>query len=172
MWWMKCIGSILILGGCGYLGWQQGAGLRRRVGLLREMIQGFILFKSLTGTYRFPLNIVFSRICEQTKKPISDFYQRLNDNFSRRESSAGEILWKKTVEEMEDIFEPEDRELIEGLGNFIGIQDIKVQAEAVDDCIQEIRERIQRLEAERPEKEKLYHVLSLTIGGFLVILLF
>ena len=42
----------------------------------------------------------------------------------------------------------------------------------MDDCIREIRERIHRLEAERPEKEKLYHILSLTIGGFIVILLF
>lgn len=172
MWWVKCIGSCLILGGCGYLGWQQGAKLRRRIGLLREMIQGFIIFKSLTGTYRFPLNIVFSRISEQTRKPVSDFYKRLNDNFSHREGPDGEILWKKTVEEMSYIFESEDRGLIEGLGNFIGIQDLKVQAGAVDDCIQEIRERIHQLEAERPEKEKLYHILSLTIGGFIVILLF
>ncbi len=49
MWWVKCIGSCLILGGCGYLGWQQGAKLRRRIGLLREMIQGFIIFKKSDG---------------------------------------------------------------------------------------------------------------------------
>ena len=166
------MGSFLVLGGCGYLGWQQGAKLRRRIGLLREMIQGLILFTSLTGTYRFPLNLVFSRICEQTRKPVSDFYRRLNENFSHREGPDGEMLWKKTVGEMAFVFEPEDRTLIEGLGSFIGIQDLKLQAGAVDDCIREIRERIHRLEAERPEKEKLYHILSLTIGGFIVILLF
>ena len=34
----------------------------------------------------------------------------------------------------------------------------------------EMRERIGRLESERPGREKLYFVLSMTIGGFLVIL--
>ena len=55
MWWMKCIGSLLILVGCGFLGWEKGAMLRRRIWLLREMIQSLVLFKSLTGTYRLPL---------------------------------------------------------------------------------------------------------------------
>ena len=41
----------------------------------------------------------------------------------------------------------------------------------MEDCIQELRERISLMESERPDKEKVYQVLSLTIGGFLVLLL-
>lgn len=171
MWWLKCFGSVLILAGCAALGWQQGVLLRRRVHMLREMAQSLILFKSLTGTYRLPLNMVFSRISHQTQKPVSDFYKKLSESFSQRENPAGEVLWRQTVGDMGDVFGKEDRALLEGLGNFIGIQDVKIQKAAVDDCIQEIRERLRFLEEERPAKEKIYRIVSLTIGGFLVILL-
>ena len=171
MWWMKCIGSLLILAGCGFLGWEKGAMLRRRIWLLREMIQSVILFKSLTGTYRLPLNVVFLRISSQMKLPMADFYRKLAGHFEQQEQPEGALLWQQTVEEMGDMFDREDRELFRRLGDFIGIQDVVIQAAAVEDCIQELRERISLMESERPDKEKVYQVLSLTIGGFLVLLL-
>ena len=67
MWWMKCIGSLLVFAGCGFLGWEKGAALRHRIWLLREMNQSLILFKSLTGTYRLPLDMVFMRIRSDEK---------------------------------------------------------------------------------------------------------
>ena len=170
MWWMKCIGSLLILVGCGFLGWEKGAMLRRRIWLLREMIQSLVLFKSLTGTYRLPLNVVFFRISSQMKMPMADFYRKLAGHFEQQEQPEGALLWQQTVEEMGDVFDREDRELFRRLGHFIGIQDVSIQAAAVEDCIQELRERISLLESERPDKEKVYQVLSLTIGGFLVLL--
>lgn len=170
MWWMKCIGSFLIFTGCGFLGWEKGAALRRRIRILREMNQSLILFKSLTGTYRLPLNMVFLRISSQMKMPVSDFYKRLAEHFEQQEAPEGTVLWRQTVEEMGGVFDEDDRALFEGLGHFIGIQDVHVQAAAVEGCMSEIRERILTLEAERPGREKLYQVLSLTIGGFLVIL--
>lgn len=170
MWWMKCIGSLLIFGGCGFLGWEKGAALRHRIWLLREMNQSLILFKSLTGTYRLPLNMVFMRISGHMKMPVSDFYRRLADHFGQQEEPEGVRLWQQTVEEMGNVFDAEDRELFGRLGHFIGIQDVHIQAAAVEACIEEIRERISVLEVERPGREKLYQVLSLTIGGFLIIL--
>lgn len=170
MWWMKCIGSLLIFGGCGFLGWEKGLDLRRRIWLLREMNQSLTVFKNLTGTYRLPLNMVFMRISAQMKMPVSDFYRRLSEHFEQQERPEGTLLWQQTVEEMGDLFDAEDRELFSRLGHFIGIQDIQIQASAVEACREEIRERISMLEAERPGREKLYRVLSLTVGGFLVIL--
>lgn len=170
MWWLKCIGSLLIVGGCGFIGWEKSAALRRRIWILREMNQSLILFKSLTGTYRLPLNMVFFRISSQMKMPVSDFYRKLAGHFEQQEKPEGTALWQQTVDEMGKVFDLEDRELISGLGHFIGIQDIHVQAAAVEDCIQEIREKISALESERPGREKLYQVLSLTIAGFIVIL--
>ena len=172
MWWLKCMGSLLIMGGCGYIGWNQSFLLRKRIRLLKEMIDSLLVFKSLTGTYKLPLNVVFYRISQRSMGPISRFYGHLAENFNRMESPEGELLWQQTVEEEKDLFKAGDRELIKGLGNFIGISDSSIQKTAVDDCIQAIRERVHGLEAEQPAKEKLYRVLALTAGGFLVILLF
>lgn len=128
------------------------------------------VFKNLTGTYRLPLNMVFMRISAQMKMPVSDFYRRLSEHFEQQEKPEGTLLWQQTVEEMGELFDAEDRELFSRLGHFIGIQDIQIQASAVEACREEIRERISMLEAERPGRERLYRVLSLTVGGFLVIL--
>ena len=102
--------------------------------------------------------------------PVSDFYKRLARHFEQQEEPEGVVLWQQTVEEMGGVFDRDDKELFERLGHFIGIQDVHIQAAAVEACMEEIRERISALEAERPGREKLYQVLSLTIGGFLVIL--
>ena len=167
---LKFIGAVCVLAGCGYMGWEKGAILRRRIWILREMIQSFTLFKSFTETYRLPLILVFGRVALQVQPPVSDFYKALADAFEGQIQPDGICLGRETVRTMGNTFDREDQELFLRLGDFIGIQDVHAQADAVADCIDEMRERIGRLESERPGREKLYFVLSMTICGFLVIL--
>lgn len=168
--WLKLVGILCVFIGCSYIGWEKANMLKRRIWILQEMIQSLVLLKNLTETYRLPLNLVFEKISLQMKEPIAEFYKNLALHFSCQEEPEGVRLWQQTIEEMSDVFDVEDRQLFMCLGDFIGVQDIRTQVSAVEGCISEMRERVQRLESERPEREKLYKVLSLTIGSFLVIL--
>ena len=85
MLWMKVIGTGLIFAGCSFVGWQKGALLRKRIGFLQEMVHSLILFKSIAGTYRLPLEVIFERISLQTQKPVSDFYSCLAGHFKRKD---------------------------------------------------------------------------------------
>ncbi|MDD3222122.1 MAG: stage III sporulation protein AB [Lachnospiraceae bacterium] len=171
-WLLKCVGALFVMGGCGYMGWHQSQVLKRRIQILREMVQSLLAFKNLTGNYRIPLNIVFDRISGQMEKGIADFYAELAKAFGRKDGSSGDILWQETIEKSMLFLAEEDRQIIRELGCFIGVQDVKIQQAAVDDCMRRLQERIGSLERERPDKEKVYKVVSLTIGGFLVVLLF
>lgn len=170
MWGLKIVGMVCVLAGCCCIGWVKTEEYRKRIWMLREMIQSFIIFKSMTETYRMPLHLVFEKISSQVKGPVGEFYEKLALSFQNREQPDSMTLWRRAVEDMADVFNEEDRIRMIRLGNFVGVQDVHTQAAAVEDCIREMRERIGILEAERPGREKLYHILSLTIGGFLVIL--
>lgn len=154
------------------MGWQQSQALKRRIQILREMIQSLLAFKNLTETYRIPLNIVFERISGEMEREIAGFYAELAKAFESKDGPSGAVMWQETIEKSTLLLAGEDRRIIQGLGSFIGVQDVKIQQVAVDDCMRRLQKRIESLERERPDKEKIYKVVSLTIGGFLVVLLF
>ncbi len=67
-------------------------------------------------------------------------------------------------------FDKEDRMLFLRLGDFIGVQDVRMQNEVIESCLEQIKDKCEILEKERPEKERLYRVLSFSISGFLILL--
>ena len=105
MLWMKVIGTGLIFAGCSFVGWQKGALLRNRIGFLQEMVHSLILFKSIAGTYRLPLEVIFERISLQTQKPVSDFYSCLAGHFKRKDQPESVVIWQETIQEKGDLFD-------------------------------------------------------------------
>lgn len=170
MLWLKLMGIGCIFSGCVLMGHEKTYLLRKRIETLREMSHGFVLFKGMTMTYRLPLSVVFGRIQSQLKTPVSEFYRRLSEDFQNQEAADGKKIWENAVNQMEKVFDQQDMLLFLNLGDFIGVQDVRMQGEAIDDCIEQLKERIHLLETERPKKEKLYQVLSFTVSGFLILL--
>lgn len=170
MWWLKLSGCLLVFLGCGYIGIERTRALKNRICLLREMMHALNLFKSLAETYRLPMEILFEKIYPQVTSPASDFYKKLYEDFKRQEGANGVQIWQNNVRKMGKAFDKEDQMLFLNLGDFLGIQDIRMQTAAVENCIDQMRQRLEVLEKERPEKEKLYKVLSFTVSGFLILL--
>lgn len=170
MWWLKLMGIGCIFSGCLLMGHEKTRLFRKRIEILREMSHGFALFKGMTMTYRLPLSVVFNKIHLQLKEPVSQFYRRLSEDFKNQEATDGKKIWENAVHQMGIMFDPQDLPLFLNLGDFIGVQDVRMQGEAIDDCMEQLKERIHLLEAERPQKEKLYQVLSFTVSGFLILL--
>lgn len=170
MWWMKCMGVACVFCGCVWFGQEKQYLLRKRIDVLRQMVHGLLLFQSLTATYRLPLAVVFQKIQCQTLPPVSEFYGYLSEGFQKQQAMDGQKIWENTIQQMGNLFDKEDRRLFFHLGDFIGLQAVDMQMAAVSDCIAQLKERISQLEAERPQKEKLYRVLSLTVSGMLILL--
>lgn len=166
----KWIGILSIAAGCIGVGIDWTSALRVRISTLRAMEQSLHLFRGFTETYRLPLGIVCQKISEQVDAPVNLFYSCLSESFIRQDETQSSEIWKRTIECMGRAFDKEDQMLFLQIGDFIGVQNLDIQKQVLNLCLEQIQERICLLETDRPQKEKLYRVLSLTAGGFLIVL--
>ena len=165
----KWIGILSIAAGCIGVGIDWTSALRVRISTLRAMEQSLHLFRGFTETYRLPLGMVCQKISEQVDAPVNLFYSCLSESFIRQDETQSSEIWKRTIERMGRAFDKEDQMLFLHLGAFLGVQDLRMQNDVIDNCILNVRNRMNQLEKERPEKEHLYRVLSFSIGGFLIL---
>lgn len=170
MWWLKLIGSMFVIVGCFATGLERIEYMKRRIQVLRGMSHSLYLFKGFTETYRLPLEWICEKVSQQVDAPISNFYQILGQEFQKKEKTNGEEIWRNCIEYMGKAFDKEDRMLFLRLGDFIGVQDVRMQNEVIESCLKQIKDKCEILEKERPEKERLYRVLSFSISGFLILL--
>lgn len=166
---LKMIGIVCVFFGCISLGMERIQRMKDRIWILREMERSLILFKGMAETYRLPMEWICEKISDQVRFPVSDFYKMLKIGLEQKEASNGEDIWIKCIKYMGKAFDKEDQMLFLHLGAFLGVQDLRMQNEVIDNCILNVRNRMNQLEKERPEKEHLYRVLSFSIGGFLIL---
>ena len=166
MWWLKLIGSMFVIVGCFAAGLERIEHMKKHIQVLRGMSHSLYLFKGFTETYRLPLEWICEKVSQQVDAPISNFYKILGQEFQKKEKTNSEEIWRNCIEHMGK----EDRMLFLRLGDFIGVQDVRMQNEVIESCLEQIKGKCEMLEKERPEKERLYRVLSFSISGFLILL--
>lgn len=170
MWQLKLIGSMFVIMGCYAAGLERIEHMKKRLHILREMSHSLYLFKGFAETYRLPLEWICEKVSQQVDAPISNFYQTLEQEFKKKEKTNSEEIWRNCIKHMGKAFDKEDRMLFLRLGDFVGVQDVRIQSEVIENCLEQVKERCEILEKERPEKEHLYRVLSFSISGFLILL--
>ena len=77
---------------------------------------------------------------------------------------------EKNIAGYEEAFDKNDQVLFLQMEAVIGGQNMDLQKQIVNNCCEQIRQRINELEAKRPELEKVYRVLAFTVSGFLILL--
>ena len=171
MWWVKIIGSCWIVFGCLCWGFEHIRMDKQRILVLKEMHRSLILFKGFGETYRLPLGRLCEMISEQIQEPVAELYRKFGESLKKQDGVSAEIIWQQKVEAMDKAFDKEDQMLFLQMGSFWGVQDLKMQNRGIDACMMGICQRIGNLEEKLPEKERLTRVLSLTVSGFLIVLL-
>ena len=80
------------------------------------------------------------------------------------------VLWRETVEELEDVPE-EARGILVSVGTVLGRYDMHEQAETIKLAEQRLAQVRQQMREELRQQEKIFWALSTSAGGFLIILL-
>ncbi len=171
MWWMKIIGSCWIIFGCLCWGFEHVRIDKQRLLVLKEMQHSLILFKGFGDTYRLPLARLCEMISEQVHEPAAELYRQFGESLKEQNGVSAQDIWQQKICEMDKAFDKEDQVLFLQMGSFWGVQDLKMQSRGMDACILGICQQIEKLEEKLPEKERLTRVLSLTVSGFLIVLL-
>ena len=135
---------------------------------LKEMRKAFNFFEEkIKFTYE-PIPDVFEEISHKVQDNIGEIFR--NSSKSMENESAG-VAWEKAVDESNNNFTKEDKDIIKGLAKMLGKTDIDGQVSEIRLTNKFLEVEIKDAENEKNKNEKLYKTLGATVGLALVIIL-
>lgn len=135
---------------------------------LKEMRKAFNFFEEkIKFTYE-PIPDVFEEISHKVQDNIGEIFY--NSSKSMENESAG-VAWEKAVDEANNNFTKEDKDIIKGLAKMLGKTDIDGQVSEIRLTCKFLDVQIKDAEIEKNKNEKLYKTLGATVGLALVIIL-
>lgn len=135
---------------------------------LKEMRKALNFFEEkIKFTYE-PIPDVFEEISHKVQKNIGEIFY--NSSKSMENESAG-VAWEKAVDEANNNFTKEDKDIIKGLAKMLGKTDIDGQVSEIRLTCKFLDVQIKDAEIEKNKNEKLYKTLGATVGLALVIIL-
>lgn len=135
---------------------------------LKEMRKALNFFEEkIKFTYE-PIPDVFEEISGKVKENIGEIFH--NSSRLMENESAG-VSWENAVDNSNNSFTKEDKDIIKGLAKMLGKTDIDGQVSEIRLTCKFLDVQIKDAEKEKTKNEKLYKTLGATVGLALVIIL-
>lgn len=170
---LKIAGAVMVIISFSGLGfWSAG----RRILCRKQMLELKRLLIILRDEIRFahtPLPEALKRLGEKASPPFSDIFKEMGESLSFNETDSFYNVWTTGVHRLfeRSRIKWEDLEGLDMLGKNLGSMDFTAQLNRIDVYLQELEDRIKRVQEENREKVKLYRLLGVLSGIFLTILL-
>ncbi len=167
---VQMIGAALLAAGCGYLGFQAAEGLRRKSRSLRQAAQALKLMERELAIGSPPLMQLLERGAQRSTGPARALLEGCAKGLDRLEQEDFSTLWRRQVAGWKELG-GEGQAALLPLGEILGRYDGQSQREAMAAAAQRLEELAQRGEEEQRRQGRVYQVLGLSGGAFLIILL-
>jgi stage III sporulation protein AB len=169
----KILGSVLVVGGSGYLAASINGTLEQRNRELRKLYSILLQLKSEIQYMGNTLPECFAHLGKGEKQPFSTWLTGLAKRLEQKEESTFNVIW---TEELTGLFrdsalEQGDVALLEELADKLGSSDVTAQLKAIDYTLIHIEQSRKVLEQELKQKKKVVTTLSLFMGMLTLILL-
>lgn len=164
------LGAVLVAAGGALLGFQAAAGLRKRGRAVRQMEEGLALLERELELSAPPLSRLLERGAAHSQGPVRGLFQGCARGLDRLDREDFSSLWRRMVRERTELT-PEGQAVLLSLGDTLGRYDGERQREALAAVRRRLGELAGRLEADSRRQGRVYQVLGLSGGAFLVILL-
>lgn len=164
---IRWMGIGFVWGGCILWGLRAADGVRRRVRLLEDVGQALELLEREVVLNQTALPELLERLCDRRTRQGRQLFadcRRLLEC-----TGSFERAWWNAMERSE--LSREDRVLLGSLPQVLGRYDARGQAQALSLLQQEVADRAARGREESTALGKVYRVLGITAGGFLVLTL-
>ena len=169
---IRAAGAALLLCGSAFLGWLGAGQLDIRVRVIRQMLSAVQTARRELAFSLTPVPKLLSVLEQQSEGQMKAFFASCREALPHLNTMSLGELWTKALKETELPAQPEELHLFASLGEVLGRYDSEGQEEYFSFLTEEL-ERCQRAaEEERGRMGKVYRVLGVTAGGFLVVLLF
>lgn len=170
---VKIIGIICVLGTSIGIGTYFIQRDKDRLHLIKEMKKMLLLWR---GSIR-QSNETIPEVLENISGKLDKRLETLLKNIAiKMKKMNGENLNNIWIDEVENVFHnssllDEDVDLLKKVGDVIGFLDKQLQIENMDSFKIEIDEKIYKIKSEIDEKHRIYRILSIMGGLFLIIIL-
>jgi len=170
---IKIIGAICVMTGCGGAGLAMGVSWKRRYVQLGQMQRSL---RMLHGEIRYTgaeLPEAIDQIALRQEKPFSDFYHGLSEQMRRMNGQSLKTLWQTEIEKClnNTYLTKEDKQIFLESGSQLGYLDRQMQLSSLEACMAQIEDNQNMIRKNMKEKQKLSVALGLLSGFFIIILL-
>lgn len=168
---IRLVGAALLTGGSAALGFGAVGHLEGRVHDLRELVAGLELMERELSWRMAPLPEVLGRAAEERSGRPAQFFSLCAQGAEHLNGRSFCQVWRQAAEASQMRLERTDEALLEQLGGVLGRYDGESQKQALAAAVGRLEEQREQAEAQRDRLGKVYGVLGVTAGVFLLILL-
>ena len=168
---IRFLGAALLILGCGGLGLSAVNRLDCRVQDLRELSAGMEILQRELGWRLAPLPEALETAAGGTHGRAAQFFIFCAQESKQPAGVPFRTLWSRGLERCPLRVSREDRALLEQLGPVLGRYDGDSQRRAVENVLAGLSRRQAQAEDDRRRLGRVYGVLGLTAGLFLVLVL-
>lgn len=169
----KVIGSLMVIISFSGMGFWCS---KRRILCRKQMLELKRILILLKDEIRFlhtPLPEALKRLGNSSVSPFSDIFQQMGESLKNHEAENFYDVWEQGINRIfrESSIKWEYLEELLILGKNLGTMDWQAQLNRLDVYLMELEESLKRMQEENREKVKLYRVLGILSGIFIIILL-
>lgn len=168
---IRLMGAALLTGGSAALGFGAVRHLEGRVRDLRELVTGLELMERELSWRMAPLPEVLHQAAEETQGRPSEFFGLCAQGAAHLNGRPFYKVWRQAAEASQLRLEGADVSLLEQLGGVLGRYDGESQKQALSAAVSRLEEQRAEAVSQRDRLGKVYGMLGVTAGIFLVILL-
>lgn len=167
------LGIIFTMGtsiGIGFLFIQKD---RDRLHLIEEIKKMLMLWRGCVRQGNETVLEIFMKIGGKLDYRINKLLDNMIDKMSKMDGDTIRHVWKDNVEELfkETSLSTEDMDLIVSIVDVVGLLDKQLQIENLDNYICEFEDRIRKIKEHMIEKHRIYRLLSV-VGGIFIVMIF
>lgn len=168
---IRMAGAALLAGGSVILGACGAKHLNGRVNELNQLLAGLEAMTRELSYRMAPLPELLRQAAEQSKGNPALFFNLCAQGAEHLNGRTFQTVWSQALEAAQLRLEQEDMALLEQLGGVLGRYDEESQHRALDTAIARLENQRNAAADQSCRLGRVYSVLSLTAGGFLMILL-
>ena len=168
---IRLVGAVLLTAGSALLGLCAVGRLDSRVQELRQLILGLETMAREMDYRLAPLPELLERAAAETEDRVSRFFTLCAQGASHLNGRAFHTVWCQAAEAAQMRLEQPDMALLEQLGCVLGRYDGESQRRALAAAAARLEQRHSEAVERRRRQGRVYSVLGLTAGAFLMILL-
>ena len=165
------VGALLLAGGAGALGCSAAAQLSRRVAVLRALLGALEGMEREIAFRLTPMPELLERAAAESPPPVCTLFARCRTLLDELGERSMAELWREALEQVPLGLDGPGRLALEELGEVLGRYDGDGQREALAHTRAELSRALEQAREAREKQGRMYQVLGITAGAFLVILL-